>query len=148
VVYLEAKKLCDLSEIRIISNNTKEVLCLFNAVKWVWAFFFFDEKWVWDLQLNNVDFELDTKYVVDNFNSNMQEFNTIIGDCKYDFYSYFTHFSVKFIMRQINEVVHNLIRAASYLTSFHFCPTILNLHISKIWLLMKCNKCLQEKWQI
>jgi hypothetical protein len=68
-------------------------------------------KWMRDLHLNNVVFELDSKHVVDNFKSNRRDESVpgnIIKYCKNVCYSYFTNSRVEFIMRQSNEVAHVL----------------------------------------
>jgi hypothetical protein len=77
--------------------------------------------------LNKVVFELDSKRVVDNFKNNRRDesvFGDIIKDCKNVFYSYFTNSHVEFIMRQANEVGHNLVKIAQCLTNFHIFTDI------------------------
>ncbi|GAU39132.1 hypothetical protein TSUD_23110 [Trifolium subterraneum] len=84
----------------ILDVDTGEALGLLSALKWVK-----------DLHLNNVVFELDSKRVVDKFNNNMIDesvFGDIIKDCKHVFNSYFTNSHVEFIRRQTNGVAHNL----------------------------------------
>jgi ribonuclease HI len=84
-------------------------------------------KWMRDLHLNNVVFELDSKRVVDNFKNNRRDesvLGDIIKDCKNVFYSYFTNSHVEFIRRQANEVAHNLAKVAPCLASFHIFTDI------------------------
>lgn len=69
-----------------------------------------------------VDFEVDSKSVADNVNSqqqNLLEFGEIIKECKRLLARYFMKSHVKFIGRQANEVAHALPRVAPSLASFH-----------------------------
>jgi hypothetical protein len=77
-------------------------------------------KWVYDLNLGPVDFELDSKLVVDNFHSNKQdvtEFGEIIAHCRRLFSLFYNNSSVEFTRRQANEVAHRLSKAATYVAS-------------------------------
>ncbi|XP_045831441.1 uncharacterized protein LOC123922796 [Trifolium pratense] len=79
-------------------------------------------KWVHDLQLENVDFELDSKNVVTSFHSkhnNVSELGDVIRDCVRLHKTYFRNSSVEFIRRQANEVAHALARVATSIASFH-----------------------------
>jgi ribonuclease HI len=112
----------------ILDVDTGEALGLLSAMKWMR-----------DLHLNNVVFELDSKRVVDSFKHNRRDesvFGDIIKDCKNVFHSYFTNSRVEFIRRQANEVAHCLAKAAPCLASFHVftdIPTcIQNLIINKM----------------
>jgi len=85
-------------------------------------------KWVRDLQLNNVVFELESKQVVDSVNSNKLDasnFDSTIRDCRHTFFSHFRNFYVEFIKTQDNEVVHNLARVITYLTHLYLFIVIL-----------------------
>jgi ribonuclease HI len=78
--------------------------------------------WVHELELENVDFELDSKNVVTKFHSNkedMSELGDVIRDCQRLHNSFFTNSRVEFIRRQANEVAHALARVATSLASFH-----------------------------
>lgn len=71
--------------------------------------------------------ELNSKCVVDSFNSNKldeSDFCAITEDCKYFFSPFFTNSTIKFIKRQVNEVVHNLVRVAMSLVSLHIFTDI------------------------
>jgi hypothetical protein len=75
-----------------------------------------------DLQIENVDFELDSKKVVDQFhqnNNNVSEFGAIIIECRQLFSLFFRNSHVEFIMRQANEAAHALAKAATFLASVH-----------------------------
>ncbi|PNY08735.1 cytochrome p450 [Trifolium pratense] len=72
-------------------------------------------KWVNDLQQHNIDFEMDSKRVLDCLygdKMNVSELAVVINDCRCLLTSD-VNFHVKFIMRQTNEVVHSLARVAS-----------------------------------
>jgi len=63
------------------------------------------------MQFNNVDFVVDSKLTVDDFNSNMNnisEFGHIITTCQDLFSSHFRDSLVKFNRRQANVVAHAL----------------------------------------
>jgi len=69
-----------------------------------------------------VDFELDSKKVVDSFKSNNYDhtkFGSILKDCKSLVSRFYENSSVKFVRRQANEVAHQLAKAATLSTSFH-----------------------------
>ncbi|MCH93742.1 replication protein A 70 kDa dna-binding subunit, partial [Trifolium medium] len=79
-------------------------------------------KWVQDPQLSNVDFELDSKRVVDKLHGkkvDISELGDIVSNCKQIFNSYFTNSRVEFIKRQANEAAHALANVAPSLPSFH-----------------------------
>ncbi|XP_045794003.1 uncharacterized protein LOC123888879 [Trifolium pratense] len=76
--------------------------------------------WVHELNLGPVDFELDSKIVVDSFHSNKcdaTELGDIISHCKQLISNYYNNSSVEFIRRQANEVAHSLAKAATYTVS-------------------------------
>jgi hypothetical protein len=68
-------------------------------------------KWIYELNLGPVDFELDSKLVGDIFNSNnhdISEFGEIIAQCRRFFSLFYNNSSVEFIRRQTNEVAYRL----------------------------------------
>jgi len=78
--------------------------------------------WVRDLQLGIVDFELDSKTVVDSLYDNksgVSNFSAIINDCRRLLAFDLVTFDVRFILRQTNEVAHNFARVALRHASFH-----------------------------
>ena len=71
--------------------------------------------WVRDLQLGIVDFELDSKTVVDSFygsKSGISNFSAVINDCRRLLASDLVTSDVRFIQRQANEVAHSFARVA------------------------------------
>ncbi|CAJ2641086.1 unnamed protein product [Trifolium pratense] len=79
-------------------------------------------KWIQDLQLEHVDFELDSQIVVTKFHSKNRdesELGDIIKDCRTMFNTHFRNSRVEYIRRQANEVAHVLAREATSLASFH-----------------------------
>jgi hypothetical protein len=73
-----------------------------------------------ELNLGPVDFELDSKRVVDSFFSSIAdatEFGDIIKNCKSYFCNFYNHSSVEFIRRQANEVSHNLAKVTLFSAS-------------------------------
>lgn len=63
------------------------------------------------MQLDNVDFETDSKTTHDAFHSrkdNVSEFGQIISACQSLFNTHFTNSRVEFTRRQANEVAHTL----------------------------------------
>jgi ribonuclease HI len=84
--------------------------------------------WVHDLQLENVDFELDSKNVVTSFHSkhpNASELGDIIKDCVRVYNTHFKNSRIEFIRRQANEVAHVLARVATSIASFHLFIDVL-----------------------
>jgi len=66
--------------------------------------------WVRDLQLGIVDFELDSKTVVDSLNgskSSVSNFSVVISECRRLLASDLVTSDVRFIRRQANEVAHS-----------------------------------------
>jgi hypothetical protein len=80
-------------------------------------------QWVRELHLPNTNFEMDSKTVVDNIYRNKDsksDLGAIIKDCRRHLLNTDLLISrVRFIMRQTNEVVHSLARAATPITSFN-----------------------------
>ncbi|KAK2375736.1 hypothetical protein QL285_076606 [Trifolium repens] len=84
-------------------------------------------QWVNDLHLHNMDFEMDSKRVVDCLYSdivNVSELGAIINDCRHILATDFVNSHVKFIWRQVNEVAHFVARVAPLLASFHIFSDI------------------------
>jgi len=79
-------------------------------------------RWIHELQLTNVDFEVDSKIVADYFNKgrgDVTEFSSIMDSSIQFCSTYLTNSHVEFIRRQTNEVAHTLAKAATSSTSFH-----------------------------
>jgi ribonuclease HI len=79
-------------------------------------------KWVDELQLRDIDFEMDCKRVVDCLHSSRtynSELGDILRDCRFILTTSLVNSHVKFIRRQANEVAHRLAREATSLASFH-----------------------------
>jgi len=94
----------------VCSVDVGEALGLHHAIRWIY-----------DLQLPNVDFEVDSKRVAYYFNrgrGDVTEFSSIkessIQLCR----NHLTNSHVEFIRRQANEVAHILTKAAIFSTSF------------------------------
>jgi len=78
-------------------------------------------EWVKDLQLWNMDFEVDSKAVVDNIYGKyggVSEFSEITNSCKLLLCTDLSNSHVKFVRRQANVVAHSLVRAAPLEASF------------------------------
>jgi hypothetical protein len=76
--------------------------------------------WVGDMQMDGVDFVLDSKLTTDAFLSSrndISEFGTIISSCRSFFSSTFVNSRVEFTRRQANGVAHSLAREATLLAS-------------------------------
>jgi len=83
----------------VCSSEVGEALGLSHAIRWVR-----------ELQLTNVDFELDAKKVVDYFNegsNDISEFGAIVEECRRNFVTYFENSKVEFSRRQANEVARS-----------------------------------------
>jgi hypothetical protein len=79
-------------------------------------------KWVNELQLYDIDFEMDCKRIVDGLYSKKNyrsDLGAILNNCRTILASSFVNSHVKFIRRQANEVAHRLAGAAPSLASFH-----------------------------
>jgi ribonuclease HI len=73
--------------------------------------------WMHALRLGPVDFELDSKRVVDGFFSSRlghTEFGDFVKHCKSCFSNFYNDLSVEFIRRQANEVAHSLAEVALF----------------------------------
>jgi ribonuclease HI len=95
----------------ICSVDLGEALGLFHAINWVH-----------ELQLQRVDFALDSKTVVDYFHkggSDVTEFGDVLNECIRRFKSYFENSHVEFNRRQANEVAHALARVAPSIARSH-----------------------------
>jgi len=88
-----------------------EALRLYHAIRWINK-----------LQLTNVDFEVDSKTVVDYFNKgrgDITEFGSIMDNNIQFCNIVLTNSHVEFIRRQVNEVAHELAKATTLFPSFH-----------------------------
>lgn len=75
-----------------------------------------------DLHIGPLDFELDSKVVVDIFlsqNPDKPELRDFIKQCKFMFNSFRVDFSVEFCKRQVNEVARALAMATILQSHFH-----------------------------
>ena len=78
--------------------------------------------WVRDLQLGIVDFELDSKNVVDSLygsKSGVSNFSAVINDCRRLLASDLVTSDIRFIRRQANEVAHSFARVTLRHATFH-----------------------------
>ena len=92
-----------------VSVDVGEALGLHSAVQWLS-----------DMQLNNVDFETDSKLTADAFLStrnDLSEFGCIISSRRSLFSTSFSNSRVEFVRRQANVVAHALAREATSLAS-------------------------------
>ena len=83
-------------------------------------------QWVHELHLGPIEFELDSKKVVDSFGANKHdstEFGAIINNCKIMFNHLYENSSIEFVRRQTNGVAHELVKAATLSVSFHILVT-------------------------
>jgi ribonuclease HI len=77
-------------------------------------------QWFSDMQMNNVDFETDSKLTADAFCStrnDLSEFGCIVSSCRSLFSTFFSNSRVEFVRRQANVVAHALAREAMSLAS-------------------------------
>jgi len=94
----------------VCSVDVGEALGLHHAIRWIY-----------ELQLTNVDFEVDSKRVADYFNKgrgDVTEFGSIMDSSIQFCRNHLTNSHVEFIRRQANEVAHTLAKAAIFSTSF------------------------------
>ncbi|XP_039685106.1 uncharacterized protein [Medicago truncatula] len=92
------------------SVDVGEALALHHAIRWIH-----------EIQLFNVDFEVDSKRVADYFNNgrgDVTEFGSIMDSSVQFRNTFLTNSHVEFIRRQANEVAHALAKAATSSTSF------------------------------
>lgn len=83
--------------------------------------------WVCDLQFRTVDFEFDSKTMVDSLyggKSGVSNYSAVIDDCRCLLTSDLVTSDVRFIRRQTNEVAHSFVGAAHCHASFHIHITI------------------------
>jgi ribonuclease HI len=95
----------------ILDVEVGEVMGLMSALRWVH-----------ELQLHNMDFEMDCKSVVDRLYSNRMytsDLGAIQSYCKLILATSFMNSQVKFIRRQVNEVAHTFAQVSTSLASFH-----------------------------
>jgi len=74
-----------------------------------------------DLQLWNMDFEIDSKTILDtiyNTQQGVSESNEIINNCVHMLFTDLLNSYVKFVRRQTNKVAHSLAKAALLEASF------------------------------
>jgi hypothetical protein len=79
-------------------------------------------KWVDEMQLYDIDFEMDCKRILDGFYSKKSyrsNLDAILHDSRTILASSFVNSHVKFIRRQANEIALRLAGAALSLVSFH-----------------------------
>jgi hypothetical protein len=79
-------------------------------------------RWVNEMQIRDIDFEMDCKGVVDNLHSSgtyNSDLGDILRDCRIILATNLVTSHVRFIRRQANEVAHRLARVATSLASFH-----------------------------
>jgi ribonuclease HI len=98
------------------SVDVGEALGLYHAIRWIH-----------ELQLTNVDFEVDSKRVADYFNKgrgDVTEFGSIMDSSRHFCNTHITNSHVEFIRRQANEVAHTLARVASSSTGFQIFDDI------------------------
>jgi len=79
-------------------------------------------RWVHDLQLDIVEFEIDSKIVVDSLydsKSGVPNYSVVINDCRRLLAFGLVTSDVRFIRRQVNEVAHCLAKAAPCHASFY-----------------------------
>jgi len=86
-------------------------------------------QWLSDMQLDNVNFETDSKLTANAFLStrnDLSDFGCIITSCRSLFHNLFSNSRVEFFRRQANEVAHSLAREAMSLASpaiYYAIPT-------------------------
>jgi len=92
-------------------------------------------RWVHELQLQNIDFEVDSKRVADYFNRSNRDITKfgIIMDSNIQYCSLnLANSHVEFITKQANEVAHELAKTTTSLTSFFIfndVPTCIHILI-------------------
>jgi len=98
----------------IVSVDVGEALVLHSALQWLS-----------DMQLENVDFETDSKLIVDAFRSDrtdLSEFACIISSCRSLFHNLFSNSRVEFVRRQANGVAHTLAREVTRSAVYYDIP--------------------------
>jgi len=84
-------------------------------------------KWLRDLRLVDMNFEVDSKVVEDNIygkKDSVSDFGAIINDCKRLLSMELVNLHVRFIRRQVNETTHSLARVIPSLVSSHIFTSI------------------------
>jgi len=84
-------------------------------------------EWARDLHLLNIDFEVDSKVVVDNIYGkqiDVSDFSVIINNCVHLLCTDLINSYVSFIRRQTNKVAHSLAKAALLEASFRIHSNI------------------------
>jgi len=79
-------------------------------------------QWVKDLHLLNMDFEMDSKTVVDSVyggSNGVSNYMAIINDCRHMLATDLANSDLKFIQRQTNGAAHSLAKEALFNPSFH-----------------------------
>ncbi|XP_039683319.1 uncharacterized protein [Medicago truncatula] len=92
--------------------DVREALGLYHALEWLW-----------DMQLDNIDFEVDSRTTQLAFyarKDDVSEFGNVITACRGILSTKFTNSRVEFIQRQADEVAHVFVGEATLVVS----PTI------------------------
>jgi len=79
-------------------------------------------QWVKDLHLLNMDFEMDSKTVVDSVygeSNDVSNYMAIINDCRHMLATDLANSDLNFIRRQANGAAHSLAKEGSSNPSFH-----------------------------
>ncbi|KAK2437967.1 hypothetical protein QL285_022797 [Trifolium repens] len=79
-------------------------------------------RWVNEMQIRGIDFEMDCKGVVDSLHSSRtynSDLGDILRDCRIIQATNLVTSHVRFIRRQANEVAHRLAQVTTSLASFH-----------------------------
>jgi len=93
----------------VYSLEVREALGLFHAIQWLS-----------DMQMDNIDFEVDSKITKHAFTAkrdDISEFGHIVEASRSMFHSKFSNSRVEFVRRQANVVAHTLAREATLLAS-------------------------------
>ncbi|XP_024631302.1 uncharacterized protein [Medicago truncatula] len=93
----------------VYSVEVGEALGLFHAIQWLS-----------DMQMDNIDFEVDSKITKDAFiarRDNISEFGHIVEASRSMFHSKFSNSRVEFVRRQANVVAHILARETTLIAS-------------------------------
>ena len=94
----------------LLDVHLREALGLLSSLHWVR-----DPGLVRDMRLGIVNFELDSKIVVDSIyggKSDVSNYSTMINDCRFMLAFDLVISQVMFIRRQVNEVAHSFIKVA------------------------------------
>jgi len=103
----------------VLANTLSfEVVHSFNVGEALGLYYVFE--WLSDMQLDYVNFEMDSKTTHDAFHSHKDddfEFGQIISACQALFSTHFTNSWVEFTRRQTNEIAHALAGETTLLAS-------------------------------